>query len=308
LELHDEVFTDLGTAVKREPLWLIEGLVPTGLVFVGAPPKTMKSSVSLAIALLVAGYKCKALPEALSHVNLGGPVLIFSAEADAGELRWMAEDGLGVRVLDNGGIRVATEPHHFKLDTEKGMVGMLGWLKELQPRLAIVDPLINFHSSNENDSSEMTSILSPLRRWAVENEATMMVVHHAKKLNEDRTTYDNSDLRGSSAFFGLANGVLIFTPKPQNQLFVRATFKRGASWERTITFGAYGNRGANPQDELTEQESEVLEAVPRVGLPRSSEALLKALSGFDRPALAPIIVKLCRNGYIVSEALGYRRL
>lgn len=302
----DEVFVDLGAALIHPPTWLIENLVPPGLVFIGAPPKSSKSTVSLAIALLVAGYKCKALPVTMSKVVLGGPVMMFSYEEDAGGLKYIAEQGLKTKVKDNGGIVVCEEPSGFQLDDERGMSRLLYWLNERDPRLVILDPLRNFHSADENDSGQMSRLLSPLRHWALTHEACVMVVHHAKKLSDDRTAYDNGDLRGSSAMFGMANGVLIFTPKPNNQLLIKATFKRGASWERTIIFGAYGAT-QHQHEELTEQEIAVLSVVPGTAA-TTVDALLKKVPSFDRPSLAQILQKLERMGFLGKSTLGWRKL
>lgn len=274
-------------------------------MFLGAPPKSGKSNASLAMALLVAGYKCRVLPPSLSTVQLGGTVMMFSYEADAGELNWIAENGLGIQVNANEGILVCEEPSRFQLDDERGLSRLLYWLNERDPRLVILDPLRNFHGCDENDSGQMSRLLSPLRHWALNHEACVMVVHHAKKLEEGRASYDNGDLRGSSALFGLANGVLIFTPKQNGQILIKATFKRGKSWERTINFGAFGEAYAH--EELDEQEQTVLKLIPANGT-MSIDQLLKALPQFDRPTMGAIVTKLGKEGYVVRETMGYRKL
>lgn len=297
-----DVFVDLGSAQKRDPQWLIKNLVPPGLVFIGAPPKSSKSTMSIAIALLVAGYKCKALPPTLSEVELGGTVMMFSYEADAGELRWIAEEGLGVKVKDNGGILVCEEPSEFQLDNERGMSRLLHWLNVCDPRLVILDPLRNFHSADENDSGAMSRLLSPIRHWALSHEACVMVVHHAKKLNEDKQHYDSSDLRGSSAMFGMANGVLIFTPRGEGQMYIKATFKRGAGWEKTVSFAAYGNAGLYDV-ELDDVAKGFLDKMPK-GVPVN----FSAYPEWDQPYLIQMFKHLLQLGYVERTTQGYRKL
>lgn len=304
-----ECFTDLGNAVKRPPTWVIENLLPTGLVFLGGPAKAQKSSLTVAISLLVAGYKCKALPAPLSRVKLGGPVMMWSNEADAGELRWIAEEGMGIKVQDNEGIIAAKEPWTFRLDKEDGRESLIAWLEERQPVLVVIDPFRDFHSADENDSGQMSEILSPLRHWAVSNDSCILVVHHAKKLADDRASYENGDLRGSSALFALANGVLILSPVAGGNTLVKATFKRGAGWERQMRFGLYGNIDANPHDELSETECAVMELIPRSGpIGATQDSLLKLRPAIGRPQMATILQKLLRNGYVMQGAMGLLRL
>lgn len=239
------IFVDVARAELRPPSWIIQDLLPPGLTFLAGPPKSRKSTISAACAALVAEYQCTALPMHLSTVRQFGPVLWLSAEALAGEIRHMIEDGLGVGKLEpREAILVAECPWDFRLDDPGALEKLMYWLKKRDPRLLIIDPLRDFHGGEERDSGVMNRLLRPLRTWAVENDSAVMVVHHTKKVEQDKdTTYSALDMRGTTALFGIADGVLMLTPRgkeAEGRIFVQATFKRAAGWEKEITLAAYG--------------------------------------------------------------------
>jgi len=241
----DGIFIDVARAEIVPPSWIIESLIPPGLTFLAGPPKSKKSTITAAAAALVAEYDCGALPPHLSIVRKKGPVLWFSAEALAGEIRHMLEDGLKMGPLEpREMILIAEDPWDFRLDDKDGPVRFLKWLQDRCPRLVIIDPLRDFHSLEEKDSGAMNRLLRPIRQWAVENDAAVMVVHHTKKLadNDRETTYSALDMRGTTALFGIADGVLMLTPRGEsheNRLHIQATFKRARGWEKEIVLAAY---------------------------------------------------------------------
>lgn len=269
-ETHDEphflepiagVFTDLGAAKKEPPKWLIENLLPVGLTVLGAPPKAGKSTLEMAIAALVAGLDCRALPLDLSKVCISGPVMGFSAEATAGELRHMLEEGMGVKVPDNESILIADDPFAWRLDDEDGSERLGHWLDERRPRLVFIDPLRDFHSAEENDSGEMVKVMRPLQRWAKATDSAVIIVHHTAKPKEGQQKYDPLSLRGSSAIFGLADCVWMITPAPNKYMRMAAIFKRAAPWERTFRMAAYEFVGQTADEPMTELDENVLRGI-----------------------------------------------
>lgn len=245
-------FTDMFRASKKPPEFIVEGLLPAGLVVMVGPPKeAFKSTISMALANMVAGFECKALPSEYKAVRTG-PVMVFSYEADAGELRTITEEGLGVKGKADESILIAEEPDTFRLDDEQAVEQMLFWLNERRPKLVILDPLANFHSFEEKDATKMIQILSPLRRWAKLNDSCFLVVHHTRKLNEDRN-YRADDARGSSAIFGLCDGIIIVSPsKDKLTVTLDCKFKRAPASTRTIQLGAWDfkGRGGEPLRDL----------------------------------------------------------
>lgn len=244
------VFQDLATAVIEEPVWIVKDLLPKGITIIGGPPKCGKSTITAAIAALVANFKCKALPTFMSKVERHGTVMWLSAEANAGELKDMMVNGLNVtNWRDDESILVADDPFEFRLDDDDAWQRLHGWLEELKPTVTIIDPLAEFHDLDEKVAGDMIRLLRPIRKWAVDNNKAVLFVHHtSKKTGENKgDNYDAGDMRGSGALFGKADGVIMVTPKGkkhEQRMHVNAVFKRAAGWVKEITLAAYGNEVA----------------------------------------------------------------
>lgn len=260
LEPTDGIFKDLGTARMVEPDWIIEGLLPPGLTFMAGPPKSHKSTLTMAMALLVSGHPCRALPPGMSKVRHAGVCMMFSFEAEAGVLRHMSEIGLRTKVNADESILVADDPWTFRLDDPNGLAQLLFWLKERGPRLCILDPLRDFHSLEEKDSGGMNRMIRPIRQWAIESNSSVLIVHHTRKAQDKNSSYDVDDMRGSGALFGIADGVLMLTPRAENKLTMKAIFKRAKGWEQTVALSAYGTE-ENAYIQLTDEDRMVLTAL-----------------------------------------------
>jgi len=77
----------------------------------------------------------------------------------------------------------------------------------------------------------------------------VVMVHHTSKKPADQkdTSYDALDMRGSSAFFGKADGVIMITPKgaeTERRALIKTIFKRGTGWTKEVCFAIYGNKEA----------------------------------------------------------------
>jgi len=302
IELIDGIFTDIGNAVLKPPTWVIRDLLPVGLTFVGAPPKSGKSTLTMGVAALVAGYECRVLPPFLSEVDHGGPVLAFSYEATAGELRHMLEEGLKVEVRNNGGILIADDPWKFRLDDADGLDQMLFWLRERNPRLVILDPLRDFHQLEEKDSGGMNRLLRPLRQWAVERDSSVVVVHHTKKKEDiggQAAMYTAADLRGTSALFGIADAVLMLTPKKDGWAEFNATFKRAAGWVRTIRMSAYDYADKPAMEQTTVMDEKVLDVFRRKGTAKLEDVAVRLNA--SKQAIVNCCERLARNGHLRKD-------
>jgi hypothetical protein len=241
-------FKDIATCEPELPVWLIENVLAKGLTFVGGPPKSGKSTLTAAIAALVAGFDCRAMPEFMSRVSLTGPVLWLSAEANGGELRFILEEGMGTKLEDNGSLLVADDPWEFRLDDPDGWKRLHEWLIEIDPRLCIIDPLAEFHELDEKSAGDMVRLLRPVRKWAVDHDSAVLVVHHTSKKPADRKeeAYDALDMRGSSALFGKADGVIMMTPvgeESASKSLVKTIFKRAKGWNKQIQWAIWDHRG-----------------------------------------------------------------
>jgi hypothetical protein len=254
----DGIFVDVATAQQVPPSWVIRDLIPPGLVFLAGPPKCGKSTVTAAVAALVAEYECKALPPHLSETLKHGPVLWFSAEADAGVIHHMMEDGLGVPPMEpREAILVAKSAWEWRLDDEDALDRLMTWLRRRDPRLVIIDPLRDFHKGEERDSGSMNRLLRPIREWAINHDSAVIIVHHTKKQSDDMRGENLTalDMRGTTALFGIADAVLMLTPKQSGATHIEATFKRAAGWSREVTLATYGTKTA--VDHIGDLETQV---------------------------------------------------
>ncbi len=292
------IFTDVGDATPKPPKWIIKDFLPIGLAFVVAPPKGGKSTIVMAAASLVCGFGCRALPDFMSQVESPGPVVYWSFEADAGEVRDILEQGLKVVVVNDGSFLIADDPWLFRLDDEDGLDKLLFWLDEIKPKFAILDPFRDFHGLEEKDSGDMIRLLRPLRKWAMENECCLMIVHHTKKREDGGAGgYDNNDIRGSSAIFGAADCILVLSPRG-TQTEIRATFKRAKSWTRTITVAAYDLAGQPAGEALTEIDRLVIGGIK---LGAQNMGLLASQIKSSKSKVLESCERLERNGYVFKR-------
>lgn len=302
--MHEDItgfFTPLAHATRSPPKWVIKDVLPVGLTFVGAPPKSKKSTFIMALSALTAGYDCKALPPNMSVVESGGPVMGLSAEATAGELRDMCETGMDISLRDDDGILIADDPWKFRLDDDGGLGQLLHWLDVVDPRLCFIDPLRDFHQLEEKDSGGMNRLLRPIRQWAVEHESAVIVAHHTKKKDEPGT-YSAMDMRGTTALFGIADAVLMLTPINNGALNIQATFKRATGWEKKVVIAAYDMKGKAGHAMLDAMSLRVMYEYAKGTA--TSDAVAKSLQTAKVNVLRAL-KELVENGYMKMEGKRY---
>lgn len=296
----DGVFTDLGEAERVPPKWVIKDLLPEGMVVLAGPPKTYKSTLELVMVLLASGKACTALPEQYAPVRTGR-VVMFSYEATAGELRYIAENDIGVPVTNDSTILVADDPFGFRLDDPEGVSKLVRWLDKLKPLLVCLDPLRDFHTLDENDSGAIIRALRPLQQWAKRNEACALIVHHTKKRDEGNNTHN--DWRGTSALLGMVDGCLTITRKAEETVLLSAAFKRGETYQRTTQLGVYKRVGKSSEEEIGELDKMVLKLL-KAGAPNvtSMAKQIRTAKGHVVAALK----NLQRNGHAIKDGKRWR--
>lgn len=291
----ESVWTDVGEALVVPPEWVVEGLIPVGVTFLVGPPKSYKSIVELAAVLTVCGVPNTALPPDLSECHETGRVLMLSGEAMAGVLRHTAIKGIGVDIPNDMRFLAMEDPWRFRLDQPQDVGELLGWAEELNATMLCIDPLRNFHSLDENDSGGMVMMLQPVQQWAIKNKRAVIIVHHSKKLGEDKDSGKTrnataNDMRGTSALFGLADAVITITAKNKTGLIhADAILKRGEAWERTIQLGIWGQTPVESIDSQTKMVFELLKS----GLPAAGVCAAMKLS---KQQLGAAVLQLQRLG------------
>lgn len=259
----ESVWVDVGEAELEEPDWLVRGIVPTGLMLVVGPPKSYKSLLELALGMTVADVPNTVLPPDLCIADRTGNVLMLSNEAQPGVLRHTAKVGCGVDIPPDGRIRACGDPWRFRLDQPADSEELLAWADDLDVMMLCIDPLRNCHSLDENDSGGMIQMLQPYQKWAITKKRSVLVVHHSRKLNDEKDGSKRmataNDIRGTSALLGMADAALTVTAKSKSGLIhVDGLFKRGESWQRTIQLGVWGHTSTESIDSQTKMVFELI--------------------------------------------------
>lgn len=252
----ESAWIQVGTAEEKEPRFVVNNLFAVGLNFINGEPKTYKSATLLSGCMSVLGLDAHVLPPDLRVAPEHGTVMGLTLEAEAGVLRHTSRVGFGTSIPDDAPFLVQDDPMMFRLDSPPDMQDLIGWLKRLKPKLFFVDPLRNAHSVEENDSGGMIGLLQPLQQYAVRNDMAVVCVHHSKKISDEKGNTRNaraSDMRGSSALFGLADAVITQTKKGPGLIHMDAVFKRGEAWDRTIQLGIWGAQPTETVDSITKE-------------------------------------------------------
>jgi RecA-family ATPase len=181
---------------SAETPWLIEGLWGEGAVgVIGGAPKSCKTWLALEMAVAVAsGRAC------LSRyaVPRPGRVLFYAAE-DAPEqvrdrlchlarARGAAFESLDVGLIVEASVRLDLKEHLQKLKFT---------LARHLPRLLVLDPRVRLQRVDENDATQVSTILAALREISRAYHLAVALVHHVRKNGAEAP---GRALRGSSDF------------------------------------------------------------------------------------------------------------
>src|SRR5439155_12407120 len=75
-------------------------------------------------------------------------------------------------------------------------------LKEFQPDVLILDPLVEMHTAEENDNTALRSVLAEFRALAVRRKMAVIILHHSRKPLAGHAPGDPDTLRGASSIVG----------------------------------------------------------------------------------------------------------
>lgn len=167
---------------------------------------TGKTYLTLDLALSI----CAGLSEWMGKaLNVSGPCTVIYIAAEGGQPFWDAVEGWksqhpeadlsGFKVLDSGAgqnVNITGKeaaPGVYGLEHLKAQTKAAG----LTPSLVVFDPQANILSGvDENSNSEMIAALTPIQKWANEENFLALLVHHAGKK-------DTGSGRGASAQMGM---------------------------------------------------------------------------------------------------------
>ncbi len=160
--------------------WLVEGLWAASAVgWIAGSPKLGKSWLGLDLAISVAtSTPCLGTFPVIEP----GRTLVYLAEDALPCVRERlasisAHRGLSLSSLD---LHVITAPS-LRLDLAHDQIRLQKTVRELKPKLLLLDPLVRLHRLDENAVGEVTRLLSYFRELQRELDLAIALVHHTRK-------------------------------------------------------------------------------------------------------------------------------
>ena len=291
--------------------WLVTGLwLEQAVGVLGGEPKCCKSFLALDLAVAVAsGTAC------LRHfpVPTAGRVLLYAAE-DALHIVRRRLEGICVaaqlNLLDLN-VQVITAPT-VRLDLQTDRDRLEHTVKELKPRLLVLDPFVRLHRVDENASGEVAPLLAYLRELQRRHQLAVLVVHHAKK--GGARIRAGQALRGSSEFHAWGDSNL-YLRRLENDLNLTVEHRaapspppialelaqRGDSLALELRAPTHPTEAPMPSS----VEERILSALGRAGRPVPA-AELRAQCCVRKATFYAQLDELTRSGRLVRTAEGYR--
>lgn len=175
--------------------WCVEGILPAGgVTILGAPHGHGKSWILLDLAI-----ECSRRGSWLGHFQTaGGPVLYVDEESTPNLLRVRIS-----KLLQAKGINPEELDLHFcagqgiSIDSEAGVERFRQVLRQVQPRLVIVDTLIRVHGADENSATDMARVFNNVKSLSREFGCAFAFADHQRKPDRFHSSADFL-LRGST--------------------------------------------------------------------------------------------------------------
>lgn len=268
--------------LRDESRWLVDSLwARAGVGIIGGAPKCCKSWLGLDMALSIAS----ATP------CLGA----FTVAEPGGVLVYMAEDSTAVvkarlaglchhrgLVLDALPIDVITAPC-LRLDLERDQLRLEQTVRQLAPRMLLLDPFVRLHRIDENHAGDVSAILAYLRALQRAHDVAVVVVHHARK-NGPAGAQAGQGLRGSGDFHAWGDSNL-YLRRSHAQLALTIEHRAAQAPEPLTLALVQGARGDDPHLEIVAGRGlgAPSPAAPRGAEPPLDELVLRLLGEASAP-------------------------
>lgn len=223
---------------KPETSIISDKLLKAGaMMVVGGAPKSYKSFILLAIAVSIATGRNLF---GAFRSNHGRPVPAFTIDKSRRVLLFekeIGEDDLEDRLAP---LYESLNPDEQKLfrenffshsvdnkinfDTVEGMKELERIIREVKPEVVIFDPLIEFHSQDENSSTSMATMLKNFMILCRRTKVTPILSHHEGKVDADAGRDGGSRLRGSSALYGKGDTFINLKVVNKNAMRIQVEF------------------------------------------------------------------------------------
>jgi hypothetical protein len=292
--------------------WLIEGLWSDQAVgILGGEPKCCKSFLALDIAVSVAsGTAClRQFP-----VRRAGKVLLFPAEDSLAIVRQRLEGIAGAAQVNFQAlpVEVITAPS-LRLDTPADRHRLRDTVQNLQPALLILDPLIRLHRLDENDATQIATLLSYLRELQRQFQLAVLLVHHARK--DSNGSRPGQALRGSSELHGWGDSNLYMRRKG-SQLTLSTEHRAAPSQDHiplqltqtgsTLALTVLEGQPTSESKAEPTPVERVRAALTQLQEPVFSVQQLRKLCAIRTETLCAALEELTQQGELSRNAKGYQ--
>lgn len=154
-----------------------------------------------------------------------GTCLYWAYEQSPGRLRYHYEGRIIRGNLTHDSISIVKDPWSWRIE-EGANERWCSIIEDVQPTLAVIDPLAHAHDFDENDSSWVKH-LNTIRQAALRVGTAVVLVHHTNKrrdVNGDQRPDDFGRARGTSALWGMVDSGHMLTRKA-DKVQVSSVFK-----------------------------------------------------------------------------------
>lgn len=201
LDTLDHYITDM---TEEPPHIIARGILPQqSIMIIGGQPKAGKSILALNTAWCIStGH-----PWLHDFETTQKRVLVLQAENSYHNqkkrlkmLYKATESEYPVPIPDKGDF-VVSEPFNVKINEPSGYMKLINIVKMEKPQVLIIDPLVHFHSCDENDNAAMGDVMEKIRTLTKKENVSVIIVHHTRKPG-NRQQDSGTSLRGASSLYG----------------------------------------------------------------------------------------------------------
>ena len=214
-----------------------EGILKkNSLMVIGGPPKSYKSFISNTIAIdLVVGRHLFTATRSEhgrhSHafdVRSPQKVLIFEQEIGEDDMEDRIKPVFEILSPEQqdrvrNGLYTHSLDHRLQLDKVEGVSLIAKEIEAVKPSVVIFDPLIEFHTSDENNTQAMATVLRNLDLLREEYKFAVIINHHEGKETTVKR-YGGDRLRGNSVIYGKGDTFLTLRVANRNASMIACEF------------------------------------------------------------------------------------
>ena len=283
--------------------WIVPGLLPSGLAFLGGRPKAGKSWLTMQIAQSMG---CKNL--VLGHETTSGRVLYLALEDGERRLKqrmqiqgWNEKARKNVDFLT---IETFTKTIGF-LHENNNAKKLYSLVKYGKYKMVVIDSFnVAFMGlKNVDDSPVMTAALKPLQNHSLEANILTMVIDHHNKLsvssNGNQSPIDN--IQNSTAKSSVSDTALGVYKLGKGQLRLMATGRDIEDIDIKILADNNMHYQYEGQGKVSNKEQEVLDAIISVGNLVKMTDVSKALN-IPKSRASERLNNLFQEGYIERDS------